>query len=191
MFSTLSFHASSQASPSLINVKSTNPRVFFKHVFLMSVLLWGKFHWNLLLRYTQAKHSLPGNRVLEVSLDLWPEIIPDWESSFFAKPELMSDIWLALAPTITCCRSHERLSRSLFVFGIAEGQNKEQRYLSFSLLPRKHRISGLALLMLSSERLLAFISGFLRSGAERLPVLPHCCQRFGQHGRGSGPRVCK
>lgn len=141
--------------------------------------------------YTQPKQSLPGNRVLEVSLDLWPEIIPDWESSFFAEPEHMSDIWLALAPTITCCWSHERLF-PLFV-SLSHCKRTEQRAaLSlFFLLPQKHRINGPVRPILSSERLQTFISGFLRSGAERLPVLSHCCQWFGQHGRESGPRVCK
>lgn len=132
MFSTLSFHASSQASPSLIKVKSTNPRVFFKHVFLMSVLLWGKFHLNPPLRYTQAKHSLPGNRVLEVSLDLWPEIIPDWESSFFFRKarahewhlaRLSSNNYLLPIPWETfplfvclwhCKRTEQRAALSLF-----------------------------------------------------------------------------
>lgn len=90
------------------------------------------FVFNPLPRYTQPKQWRPGNRVLEVSPRFVARHYP-WlgkQFFFFTNPDPTSAIWLALAPTITCCRSRETFP--LFIcLTHRKKQNKEQRYLSF------------------------------------------------------------
>lgn len=92
----------------------------------------------------------------------------------FAKPAHINAIWLSLAVTITCYRSHERLCRLTFVFHISKAQQRV--LLSFS--PKHRRPSSL--LDAVVRTLLMCINGQLRSVTKRPPVLPQkkkkdCC----------------
>lgn len=150
-------------SPRLIVVKFTNPRHCFTYFpAIFPAMGQVSFQPPTSIHATKTvttRQQSPGGVPRFVARHY-----PWLGKQFFTKPEHMSAIWLALAPTITCCRSHVRLSRSSFVFHIAKGRTKSS-VISVFPSPQKHRISGLARSILSSERLLTFISGRLRSGA--------------------------